>query len=78
MRTYATNRYQLTRVEQMVEQSYKNYLVGECKNQKAYKQTMTREARNKKGMNEAERERLFRKAQEFELSRCIELNELFG
>jgi len=78
MRTYATNRYQLTRVEQMVEQSYKNYLMGECKNQKSYKQTMTREARNKKGMNEAERERLFRKAQEFELSRCVELNELFG
>lgn len=52
--------------------------MGECKNQKLYKQTMMKEARNKKGMNEAERERLFRKAQEFELSRCTELNDLFG
>ncbi len=77
LRTYATNKYQLTQVERMVEQSYKGYLVKECKNQKSYKQSLEKSARGR-GMSDTERDKMLKKSQEFELSRCIELKELFG
>jgi len=61
----------------MVEKSYKTYLVNECSNQKVYKKSLEKQAMNRKGMTEADRQRHLRKAQEFELSRCIEFQELF-
>ena len=76
--TYARDRYQLAQVERMVEKSYRNYLVNECKNQKNYKVSLQQQARNRKGLTDADRERQLKKAEDFELSRCIELNELFG
>ena len=77
LRTYARDRYQLSQVERMVEKSYKNYLVNECNNQKVYKKSLERQAMHTHGTTEADRQRMSRKAQEFELSRCIELQELF-
>ena len=77
MSTYARDRYQLGQVERMVEQSYKTYLVNECKNQKSYKASLQHQAKTRKGLTETDRERQLKKANEFELSRCIELDELF-
>lgn len=77
MRTYARDRFQLSRVEQMVEQNYKEYLGSECKNQQRYKASLQREAARHSGQTEEERVRRLRKADEFELSRCIELDDLF-
>jgi hypothetical protein len=62
----------------MVEKSYKTYLVNECSNQKTYQNSLERQAKDGRGKTEADRQRQLRKAQEFELSRCIELGELFG
>ena len=76
--TYARDRYQLAQVERMVEKSYKNYLVNECKNQQNYKLSLQQQARTRKGLTEEDRARQLKKAEDFELSRCIELNELFG
>lgn len=76
LKTYARDRYQLGQVEKMVEQSYKKYLISECNNQKKYKATLQRQT-ERKGLTEADRERQMKKVQEFELSRCIELSELF-
>ena len=77
LRTYARDRYQLSQVERMVEKSYKNYLVHECSNQKHYKKSLEKQAQ-RAGMTASDRQRQLKKAQEFELSRCIELGELFG
>ena len=77
LRTYGRDRYQLSQVERMVEKSYKTYLVNECNNQKIYKKSLQKQALDRNGMTEADRQRMLRKAQEFDLSRCIELNELF-
>ena len=76
--TYARDRYQLGQVERMVENSYKKYLINECNNQKNYKISLEHQARNRKGLTEADRERQLKKAIDFELSRCVELNDLFG
>ncbi len=78
LNTYARDRYQLGQVERMVEKSYRNYLVNECKNQKAYKMSLEHQARSTRGLTDADRERQWKKAQEFELSRCTELQELFA
>lgn len=77
LRTYARDRYQLSQVERMVEKSYKNYLIHECNNQKIYKANLERSAKDRHGMTQVDRDRQLKKAQEFELSRCIELEELF-
>ncbi len=77
LRTYARDRFQLAQVERMVEKSYHKYLINECNNQKLYKKGLERQARDRNGMTDSDRQRLLRKAQEFELSRCIELEELF-
>mmetsp|Transcript_24875 Transcript_24875/g.30572 ORF Transcript_24875/g.30572 Transcript_24875/m.30572 type:complete len:444 (-) Transcript_24875:46-1377(-) len=78
LRTYGRDRYQLGQVERMVETSYKSYLVNECNNQKSYKMKLEQQARYRKGVTETDRARQLKKAQEFDLSRCTELNDLFG
>mmetsp|Transcript_21210 Transcript_21210/g.43455 ORF Transcript_21210/g.43455 Transcript_21210/m.43455 type:complete len:461 (-) Transcript_21210:1592-2974(-) len=77
LRTIQRDQFQLGQVERMVEKSYRTYLVNECKNQKRYKMQLERGAREKRGVTEEERNRLLRRAQEFELSRCIEFENLF-
>jgi hypothetical protein len=75
MRTYYRDRYQLSQVEGMVEKAYENYLVKECTSQKKFKRKLVAQADRKATPAEVERAR--RSAEEYELSRCIELNELF-
>lgn len=78
MRTYARDRFQLSRVEQMVEQNYKEYLGNECRNQQRYKASLQRDAAvRRNGQTAEEQTRRLRKADEFELTRCIELEDLF-
>lgn len=77
LRTYNRDRYQLAQVERMVEKTYHNYLVNECNNQATYKKRLEKDAREKTGVTEEERNRLLRRAEEFELSRCTELENLF-
>ena len=78
MRTYARDRYQLSQVERLVEKSYQTYLVHECNNQKVYKESLEKQALQSKDMTELERQNQLKKANDFELSRCIELQELYG
>lgn len=92
MRTYARDRYQLAQVERMVEKTYEKYLRQECKTQQTYKATLQHNAavyKHKRHTNgdtqqqseatmEAERERQLKKASEFQLTRCDELENLFG
>jgi hypothetical protein len=75
MRTYHRDRYQLAQVERMVQDSYENYLVGECNKQKSYRRSLVAEA--KKRTNAEERGRGIRQANEFELTRCDEHTDLF-
>lgn len=75
MTTYYRDRYQLAQVERMVENSYQQYLVDECYSQKRYKKQLQLVAQK---MPESDaRERSMKKANEFELSRCTELEDLF-
>lgn len=76
VRTIGRDRYQLSQVERMVEESYKRYLSDECKNQKDYKKKLETLAM-KRTIPEQERNSLMRKANNFDLTRCIELEELF-
>ena len=75
MRTYYRDRYQLAQVERMVETAYENYLVTECNSQKKYKRKLL--AASEKKATPEESEKAKRIAEEFELSRCVELNDLF-
>ena len=77
LRTYNRDRYQLAQVERMVETSYHKYLVQECNNQATYKKRLEKDAREKTGVTQEERNRLLRRAEEFELSRCTEMESLF-
>lgn len=70
------DRYQLSKVEHMVERAYENFLVKECKAQKEYKKRLYKKTK-KKELSEAERTRLLKFASEYELSRCEELSDLF-
>lgn len=72
LRTYYRDRYQLSQVERMVERAYEEYIVEECTSQKKYKAQLNQEARTNR-----EDARLQQRAQNFELSRCLELEELF-
>lgn len=74
MRSYYRDRYQLAQVERMVERSYQQYLVQECRNQRAYKRQLEHEASKSPA---DERESNMKRAQEYELGRCIELQDLF-
>ena len=77
MRTYYRDRYQLAQVEKMVESSYHQYLVSECKNQETYKIQLVKHAKTAHGLTEADREKQLKRAEGFELTRCIELKGLF-
>jgi len=68
LKTLYRDRYQLAQVERMVETAYENYLVEECNTQRKHK---------KKLLADAQHEEEVAKAQQFQLSRCIELNDLF-
>lgn len=59
----------------MVESAYENYVVQECNSQRKYKKNLIAEAGKKPTPEEQQKAR--RIAEEFELSRCVELNELF-
>lgn len=65
----------------MVEKSYKQYLMEECKNQQLYKASLEKLASSPNSsrnvMSDVDRERQMKRAKEFELSRCIELESLF-
>jgi len=76
LRTYYRDKYQLSQVERMVENAYENYLDHECKKQKVYKKQLEKEA-NKPKLTHVERTRRLRQAQEYELSRCQEHEDLF-
>ena len=75
LRTYYRDRFQLGRVEHMVERAYEQYLVDECVKQKNYKQRLQKNAA--KSSSEEEKARRLKHADEFELSRCQELSELY-
>jgi Domain of unknown function (DUF1977) len=74
MRTYHRDRYQLAQVERMVEKHYHDYLVQECKAQKKYKKELEQQALRLTGDARATQ---MRRAEEFELGRCIEFDDLF-
>ena len=76
VRTIGRDRYQLSQVERMVEDSYKRYLIDECKNQKEYKQKLENLGM-KRTISQQERDNLMRKANNYDLTRCIELEDLF-
>jgi hypothetical protein len=59
----------------MVENAYENYLVDECNNQRRHKKKLLAEAAGRPTVEEQESEKI--KAQQFELTRCVELNDLF-
>ena len=70
------DRYQLSKVEHLVERAYENFLVKECKAQKEYRKRLFKKA-NRKELGEEERIRQLKFASEYELSRCEELSDLF-
>ena len=75
LRTLYRDRYQLAQVERMVQTAYENYLVDECNAQRKYKKTLLADANNKE--TEEEIQYAKRIANKFELTRCVELNDLF-
>ena len=75
MRTYYRDRYQLGQVERMVERAYEQYLYDECSKQSRYKANLEKAAQKER---DADRQQVqMRRAAEFELSRCSELDDLF-
>jgi len=75
LRTLYRDRYQLAQVERMVEGAYENYLVDECNSQRRYKKKLLAEAKTKATEEEIELWRTT--AEKFQLSRCVELNDIF-
>ena len=59
----------------MVEKAYEQYLFDECSKQTNYKSGLEKQARKEK---DPENQKLqARRAAEFELTRCVELDDLF-
>jgi hypothetical protein len=75
LRTYHRDRYQLAQVERMVEKAYEQYLVDECKSQRLYRTRLVKTAQKEEDPDEANKK--MKLAEEFELSRCNELGDLF-
>lgn len=75
MKTIYRNRYKIAQVERMVQTAYEGYLVEECRSQEKYKSSLLAEANKKESLNEITAAR--KAAQQFELSRCDELSDLF-
>lgn len=74
LRTYNRDRYQLAQVERLVERTYHQYLIDECKSQRQYQAELKRQARR---LPTEARDRELQKARDLELSRCLELDDLF-
>jgi Domain of unknown function (DUF1977) len=75
VRSLQRDRYTLGQVERMVQAAYENYLINECRQQARYKRRLQIDAEREK--EEEERNRKSKMAADFELSRCIELDDLF-
>jgi hypothetical protein len=75
LRTFNRDRYQLGQVERMVERAYEKYLVDECNKQTDYKSSLMRKAI--KESSAEKQEVMHKRALEFELTRCTELQDLF-
>jgi Domain of unknown function (DUF1977) len=75
LRTYNLERYQLGQVERMVEAAYEHYLINECTRQRKYKSGLERKAKLER--IESEKLRKTKQAADFELTRCVELVDLF-
>jgi DnaJ-domain-containing protein 1 len=75
LRTYYRDRYQLSQVERMVERAYEHYLVNACQHQQEVKKKKYRQARAEK--DEEKQATRLKLAEEYELSRCAELADLF-
>ena len=75
MKTIYRNRYKIAQVERMVQAAYEGYLVEECRSQEKYKSNLLSEANKKESPDEMKAAR--KVAQQFELSRCDELSDLF-
>jgi hypothetical protein len=61
-----------------VQDAYENYLVKECKTQKNFKRSLLNDAKKAgKYAKPEDQEKALRQAKEFELSRCLELEDLF-
>lgn len=75
MKTIYRNRYKIAQVERMVQTAYEGYLVDECKSQEKYKNSLLAEANKKESPEGIKAAR--KAAQQFDLSRCDELGDLF-
>ena len=75
LRAYGTNRYQLGQVERLVENAYEQYLYEECTKQSNYKASLEKQARREKDADRQQQQ--MRRAAAFELTRCLELDDLF-
>lgn len=75
LRTYHHDRFQLGRVEKLVQDAYENFLVRECTSQRNYRDRLRKLAY--KEPNAALRQQKLTAAKEFSLNRCDELSELF-
>lgn len=60
----------------MVEVAYEHYLIEECAKQRNYKKRLQINSNNMKAASE-EKARKMKQANEFELSRCLELGDLY-
>ena len=74
MRTFQRDPFQLRQVEVLVEKTYEKYLVHECNNQEKLKRKLENEAMASTG---EDKDRKLKRVQDFELTRCNELNDLF-
>ena len=79
VRLYARDRYQLSQVERLVERNYEKYLQSECKAQMKYRDKLINRGKfdYSSNLSAKEKEEALKEAEEFKLSRCIELDELF-
>jgi hypothetical protein len=75
LRTYYRDRYQLGQVERMVQTQYRQYLDVECKKQRDFQQQLKTKASKQQTLEE--KDRMLKQADEFVLSRCVEMNDLF-
>ena len=60
----------------MVERSYERYLMDECKNQKDYRNRLEKMSSNTR-ISEEDRKKLAKKLAGYDLTRCVELEDLF-
>jgi len=75
LKTLYRDRYQLAQVERMVENAYESFLVDECNVQRRHKKKLLDQAEKLATPDEIEVAK--KSAQQIELTRCVELNDLF-